>query len=80
MITLTMTTHQLTLLYGAVRRETADTILEMSRPNTPLGDTPSMKRYIQKMERLRNELKTALDQVHLASDATYRLTDLPKGD
>lgn len=80
MITLTMNAHQLVLLHNAVRRETTDTILGMSRPNTPLGDTPAMKRYIQKMERLQYELKLVLDQLHLnAPDMVYRLTDLPKG-
>lgn len=79
MITLTMESHHLLLLYGAVQRDTAETILDMSRPNTPLADTPEMKQYIRKMELLRNELEVIIKTHHDVPNKKHRLTDPPKG-
>ncbi len=79
MITLTMESHHLLMLYGAVRRDLAETILDMAQPNTPLADTLGMKRYIQTMELLRNELETIIKTHMDVLNKKHRLTDLPKG-
>lgn len=79
MITLEMESHHLLLLYGAVRWDIAATILEMSQPAIALADHPEMKRYIQKMELLRDELTTVLKVHHDVPNKKHRLTDSPKG-
>lgn len=76
-ITITMESHHLLMLYGAVNREAAAGLDEMEDDASP-EQIGAVTQHLKRLGHLRDELKGVYEGHQLAPGRTHVLTDMPR--